>query len=43
MVRRRLTAEQFSDAISRIFYPVFDEKEQKYKPNQLLTEQKANN
>lgn len=40
MVRRRLTAEQFSDAISRIFYPVFDEKEQKFKPNQLLTEQK---
>jgi uncharacterized membrane protein len=39
MVRRRLTAEQFSDAISRIFYPVFDEKELKYKPNQLLTEQ----
>lgn len=40
MVRRRLTAEQFSDAISRIFYPLFDEKELKYKPNQLLTEQK---
>lgn len=40
MVRRRLTAEQFSDAISLIFYPVFDEKELKYKPNQLLTEQK---
>ncbi|WP_373496249.1 DUF1549 domain-containing protein [Aquiflexum sp.] len=40
MVRRRLTAEQFSDAISRIFYPVFEEKDLKYKPDQLLPEQK---
>jgi len=42
MVRRRLTAEQFSDAVSQIFNPVFEEKELKYKPYQLLPEQNQN-
>ena len=40
MVRRRLTAEQFSDAVSQVFNPVFEEKELKYNPYQLMSEQK---
>jgi len=39
MVRRRMTAEQFTDAVSHVFSPVFEEKEMKYSPNQLLPEQ----
>lgn len=42
MVRRRMTAEQFSDAVSQVFSPVFEEKDLKYNPNQLLTEQSSN-
>ena len=42
MVRRRMTAEQFSDAVSRVFGPVFEEKDLKYDPSQLLTEQSSN-
>lgn len=40
MVRRRMTAEQFSDAVSHVFNPVFEEKDLKYNPNQLIPEQK---
>lgn len=32
MVRRRITAEQFSDAVSQVISPVFEEKELKYNP-----------
>jgi uncharacterized membrane protein/mono/diheme cytochrome c family protein len=32
MVRRRMSAEQFTDAVSNIFAPVFNEKEIKYNP-----------
>lgn len=39
IIRRRITAEQFSDAVSALVHPLFEEKEQKFKPNQLLTEQ----
>ena len=35
MTRRRITAEQFSDAISQIINPVFEEGEIKYNPFQL--------
>ena len=38
MVRRRLTAEQFSDAVSGIVYPLFGPEDQKYKPDELSTE-----
>jgi uncharacterized membrane protein len=41
MVRRRMTAEQFSDAVSQVFSPVFEEKDLKYNPSQLLTEQSS--
>ena len=41
MVRRRMTAEQFSDAVSQIFSPVFEEKDMKYNPAQLLPEQNS--
>jgi uncharacterized membrane protein len=37
MVRRRLTAEQFSDAVSKIIYPLFEEKQIKYNPFQLVS------
>ncbi len=40
MVRRRMTAEQFSDAVSQIISPVFDEEELKYNPFELLSEEK---
>ncbi|WP_339877450.1 DUF1549 and DUF1553 domain-containing protein, partial [uncultured Algoriphagus sp.] len=35
MVRKRMTAEQFSDAVSEIVYPLFTEEEIKYNPFQL--------
>ncbi|TVP47674.1 MAG: DUF1549 domain-containing protein [Mongoliibacter sp.] len=35
MARRRMTAEQFSDAVSQIIHPLFDEQEIKYNPFQL--------
>nr|WP_245189739.1 DUF1549 domain-containing protein [Lunatimonas salinarum] len=41
MVRRRLTAEQFSDAISSFIYPLFDEKQVKYNPYQLVSSEQA--
>ncbi|EON75244.1 hypothetical protein ADIS_4415 [Lunatimonas lonarensis] len=37
MVRRRLTAEQFSDAVSNLFFPLFEEKQVKYDPFQLVS------
>jgi mono/diheme cytochrome c family protein len=42
MLRRRMTAEQFSDAVSQVFNPVFEEKDLKYNPSQLLREQRPN-
>jgi uncharacterized membrane protein len=36
MTRRRITAEQFSDAVSQIISPVFEEEEIKYNPFQLV-------
>ena len=38
LIRRRMTAEQFSDAVSQMIYPLFDSKEMKYKPYELLAE-----
>lgn len=35
MTRRRMTAEQFSDAVSQIIHPLFDEQEIKYNPFHL--------
>lgn len=35
MVSRRMTAEQFSDAVSEIVYPLFTEEEIKYNPFEL--------
>ncbi|MEB2782939.1 PSD1 and planctomycete cytochrome C domain-containing protein [Algoriphagus sp. C2-6-M1] len=35
MVRKRMTAEQFSDAVSEIVYPLFPEEEIKYNPFEL--------
>lgn len=38
MVRRRLTAEQFSDAVSTVVYPLFESEDQKYRPYELVPE-----
>lgn len=38
LIRRRMTAEQFSDAVSQLIYPLFDSTEVKYKPYELLPE-----
>lgn len=35
MVKRRLTAEQFSDAVSEVVYPLFNKEELKYNPFEL--------
>jgi len=35
MVKRRLTAEQFSDAVSDVIYPLFKKEELKYNPFEL--------
>ncbi|SEF78651.1 Uncharacterized membrane protein [Algoriphagus boritolerans DSM 17298 = JCM 18970] len=42
MIRRRLTAEQFSDAVSVISAPLFDSAEVKFWPYQLIPEAKSN-
>jgi len=42
MIRRRLTAEQFSDAVSEISAPLFDSVEVKFRPYQLIPEAKSN-
>lgn len=39
VIRRRMTAEQFSDAVSQMIYPLFDSAEMKYKPYELLPEE----
>ncbi len=39
LIRRRMTAEQFSDAVSQLVYPLFDSTEMKYKPNELLPQE----
>ncbi|MEX2511347.1 MAG: DUF1549 domain-containing protein [Cyclobacteriaceae bacterium] len=40
-VKRRLTAEQFSDAVSQFIYPLFDKEALKYNPYELaVSEQK---
>ncbi len=39
LIRRRMTAEQFSDAVSQMIYPLFDSTEMKYKPYELLPEE----
>lgn len=36
LIRRRMTAEQFSDAVSQMIYPLFDSTEMKYKPYELI-------
>lgn len=35
MVQKRLTAEQFSDAVSEVVYPLFDKEEVRYDPFEL--------
>lgn len=42
MIRRRLTAEQFSDAVSTISAPLFDSVEIKFRPYQLIPEARTN-
>jgi uncharacterized membrane protein len=42
MIRRRITAEQFSDAIAQISAPLFDSIEVKFRPYQLIPEAKTN-
>lgn len=42
MIRRRMTAEQFSDAVSEISAPLFDSVEVKFRPYQLIPEAKSN-
>jgi hypothetical protein len=41
MVRKRLTAEQFSDAVSQFVYPLFKEKDIRYNPEELNAEKGA--
>ncbi len=40
LVRRRLTAEQFSDAVSGLSAPLFDSTEVKFRPYELIPEAK---
>ncbi|WP_083586523.1 DUF1549 domain-containing protein [Algoriphagus zhangzhouensis] len=42
MVRRRMTAEQFSDAVSLLAAPLFDSIEVKFKPYELIPEATQN-
>lgn len=42
VVRRRITAEQFSDAVAEISAPLFDSVEVKFRPYQLIPEAKTN-
>ena len=41
MVRKRLTAEQFSDAVSQMVYPLFTDQDLKYNPEELNREQSS--
>ncbi|WP_317044970.1 DUF1549 domain-containing protein [Algoriphagus marinus] len=38
VIQRRMTAEQFSDAVSHLASPLFDSAEVKFRPNELITE-----
>lgn len=38
LISRRMTAEQFSDAVSQLIFPLFDSTLQRYKPSQLIQE-----
>lgn len=42
MIRRRITAEQFSDAISQTISPVFPDSVMKYNPFELVSKEKSN-
>lgn len=42
VIRRRITAEQFSDAVAEIAAPLFDSVEVKFRPYQLIPEAKTN-
>lgn len=42
LISRRITAEQFSDVVSQLIFPLFDSTFQKYKPNQLIQENLKN-
>lgn len=41
VVRRRLTAEQFSDGVSKYIYPIFEKEALKYDPNELAVSEEA--
>ncbi|MGY6743956.1 MAG: DUF1549 domain-containing protein [Cecembia sp.] len=41
MTRRRMTAEQFADAVSQVIYPLFDAQELKYNPFQLAKNEQS--
>lgn len=41
MVRRRITAEQFSDAVSMVISPVFPDSLMRYNPFELLVEERS--
>jgi uncharacterized membrane protein/mono/diheme cytochrome c family protein len=41
IIRRRLTAEQFSDAVSELAAPLFDSSEVKFRPYELIPESKT--
>lgn len=41
MIRRRITAEQFSDAISQVISPVFPDSIMRYNPFQLLSQERS--
>ena len=42
VIRRRITAEQFADAVAEISAPLFDSVEVKFRPYQLISEAKTN-
>lgn len=42
VIRRRITAEQFADAVAEISAPLFDSVEVKFRPYQLIPEAKTN-
>ena len=41
MVRKRLTAEQFSDAVSQMVFPLYTDQDLKYNPEELNREQSS--
>ncbi|MDN3203033.1 DUF1549 domain-containing protein [Algoriphagus sp. C2-7] len=42
VIRRRITAEQFSDAVAKISAPLFDSEEVKFRPYELIPEANTN-